>query len=84
MYSTAQSYDTQFTTRIKSKGQKRTVYQHDMNSNENNEEYEHNIDTSIEDLIITFTNLNVLKQIQKRICLTPSQWHELSYESQQT
>ena len=55
-----------------------------MDSYENNEEYEHHVDTKIEDLIINFTNLNVLKQTQTLTRLTPSQWHELSYESQQT
>ena len=59
MYSAAQSDDTQFTTRINPKGQKRTVYQHDMNSYENDEEYEYRVDTNIEYLIINFTNLNV-------------------------
>ena len=62
LYSTAQMYDTQFTTIINSKGQKRTVYQHETISYENNEEYEYHIDTNIEDLIINFTNLNLAKQ----------------------
>ena len=53
-----------------------------MNSYENNEEYEHHIDTNLEDLIIKCTNLNVLKQTQKLTRLTPSQWHVLSSESQ--
>ena len=84
MYSAAQSYDTQFTTIINSKGQKRTLYQHETDSYENNEEYEHHFDTNIKDLIINFTNFHVLKQTQKHTRLTPSQWHDLSSESQQT
>ena len=38
-----------------------TVYQHEITSHENNEEYEHHVDTYIEDLIINYTNLNVTK-----------------------
>ena len=82
LYSAAQSYDTQFSTRINSKGQKRAVYQHEEVSDKNNEEYNHHVDTKIEDLIINFTNLNVTKQIQKRARLNPTQWHELSSVSQ--
>ena len=55
-----------------------------MDSYENNEEYEHHVDTNIKDLIINFTSLNISKQTKKRTHLTPSQWHELSSESQQT
>ena len=80
----AQRYDTQSTARINSKGQKRTVYQHQTTSYENNKEYEHYVDKNIEDLIINFTNLNLTKQTQKCTRLTPSQCHELSSESQQT
>ena len=84
IHSAVKMYDTQFTTRINSKGQKCTVYQYETNSYEKNEEYEHHIDTNIEDLIINVTNLNVLKQTQKRTRLTPSQYYELLSESQQT
>ena len=51
-------------TRINSKDPKCTVYQHEINSDENNEEYDQHVDTNIEDLIIKFTNLNVTKQTQ--------------------
>ena len=61
LYSATHKYDTQFSTRTNSKGKKRTVYQYEAISDENNEEYDHNIDTNIEDLIINFTNLNVTK-----------------------
>ena len=84
MYNTAQSYNTQFTTRISSKWKKCTLYRHEMNSYENDEEYEHNVDTNIEYLIVNFTNLNILKQTQKIIRGTPYQIHELSSESQHT
>ena len=83
LYSVAQSYDKQFSTRISSKGQKRSVYQHEEVSDEHNEEYDHNVDTNIEDLVINFTDLNTTKQTQKHTHLTPSQWHELSSRSQQ-
>ena len=55
-----------------------------MNLYENDEEYENYVDTNIEDLIINFSNLNVLNQTQKRTRLTPSQCHKLSSESQHT
>ena len=84
LYSAVQRYDTQFTTRISSKGQKCTIHQHELNPYENDEEYENHIDTNIKDLIINFTDLNVLKQTQKRTRLTLSQWHELSSKSQHT
>ena len=41
---------------------KPTVYQHEINSDENNEEYNHHVDTNIEDLVIYFTNLSVTKK----------------------
>ena len=66
-------YGTQFSTRINSKGQKWTLYQHETTSDENDEEYDHHVDTNIEDLIINYTSLNVTKQTQKRKRITPSQ-----------
>ena len=59
IYSAAQSYDTQFSTRIHSKGQNCTVYQHEIDPDENNEEYDYHVDTNIGYLIIKFTNLNI-------------------------
>ena len=44
-----------------------------MNSYENDEEYEHYVDTNIDNLIINFTNLNLLEQTNKRTRITPSQ-----------
>ena len=62
LYSDAQSYNTQFSTRINSKGQKLTVYQHETTSDEHDEEYEDHVDINIEDLIANCTILNVTKK----------------------
>ena len=62
LYSAAQRYDTRFSTRINSEEQKRTFYQHEANLDENNEEYDHHVDTNIEDLIINLTNFNVTQK----------------------
>ena len=47
-----------------------------MNSYKNDEEYEHHVDTNIEDLIINFTNLNILKQTHKRTRLINRMTHK--------
>ena len=59
LYSATNTYNTQFTTRTNAKVQKRTVYQHETTSYENNEEYEHYVDTNIEYLVINFTNIHL-------------------------
>ena len=61
LYRSTQSSDTQFTTSINFKGQKRTEYQHETTSYENNKNYEHHVDINIEYLIIKFTDLNLAK-----------------------
>ena len=47
LYGAAQNYDTQFSTRINSKGRKFIVYQHENTSYEHNEEYKNHVDTNI-------------------------------------
>ena len=49
------------------------VYQHNTTSNDHNEEYEHHVDTRIEDIIIKYNNLNVKKSTQKCTRLTTFQ-----------
>ena len=59
IYGAAQIYDTQFSTIINFKGQKHTIYRHEIISQENNDKCEHHTSTDIQDLTINYTNLDV-------------------------
>ena len=84
LYGATQSYYTQFSTRINSKGQKCTLYQHGITPQEITEDYDHHIDIYIRDFVINYNNLNLDKKAQKRTRLTPIQWRELSLELKST